>query len=392
MNKKVYANLTKLAHVLRAVLGILLLVPILGFMVWFNYTVDRSGLFQGDRFERETALMLINKQDVFGYEKMDERQISKLIVQNLEEMPSTVALGSSRILQLTSNELGSKDFFNFGMIGGSYNDVIGTFYLMERADKLPDTAIIGFDPWHLKESAIDRRSDTALYAEALLALGEDVEIEKNDESEKWEELFSPSYFQGCVEYYYRDKSGESNPSPVVGDVLKQPTEVKRSDGSVLYTEEFRNAQQDEITYNAMVQAGTFLYMGEYDEPSEKMLAIYDKFLINAQKKGVNIVFVLTPYQHTLWDIVVNQQDKWKGFFKTEAAVRALAAKHNIPVYGSYNPYALEDVDTFDFHDGLHVKSSGIAKFFPGINKVLKDLENDKMPITPDYQTLGFPKA
>lgn len=390
MKKKIYLTLTKTACAFRAVLGIALLLPILGYMIWFNYTIDRSGLFQGDRFERETALMLINKQDVFGYEKMDERQISKLIIKNIDEMPSTVALGSSRILQLTSKELGSKDYFNFGMIGGSYNDVISTFYLMETAKKLPKTIIIGFDPWHLKETAVDARSDKPLYAESLHALGEDIELVKEDDSKKWEELFSPSYFQGCVEYFYRDKSTEKHPSPVVGDVLKQVTEIKRGDGSVLYTEEFRNQTQDEITYNAMAQAGTFLYMSDYDEPSNEMLRIYDKFLKNVQSYDISVVFVLSPYQHTLWDIVVNQQAMWPGFFKTEEAVRSLAARHNIPVYGSYNPYAIEGLEPFDFHDGIHVKTSGITKFFPDIRTVLSNIYNSKMPVTPDYKTLGFP--
>lgn len=91
------AGLFMLRYLEAAVKLALLAGPVLFLMVYVNYTVDRSGYFQGDQFEREVAEALLAGQDLSNYEKMDERQIVRLYVQNLPEgsPPGTVALGSS---------------------------------------------------------------------------------------------------------------------------------------------------------------------------------------------------------------------------------------------------------------------------------------------------------
>ena len=70
---------------LRILSRVLLLLPIPVFMVWFSYTVDRSGLFQGDLAPREAANLLLQNKNVTNFEQMDERQIVRLYVQNLPE-------------------------------------------------------------------------------------------------------------------------------------------------------------------------------------------------------------------------------------------------------------------------------------------------------------------
>ena len=366
----------------RIVLGLCLIAPIFITAFWFNYTVDRSGYFQGDQFVRDIALMLLDGQNVSGYEQMDERQVSRLLVQNAKKPPNTVALGSSRILQMDSKTAGTNDFFNYGMVGADYMDVLGTFYLMDKAEKLPENIIIGFDPWLLNgnDDALDKRSDKQLFAEfATKELGVDMGYQAKDESDKYRALFSLSYFQGNLEYYFRDALLEKKPSPVLGDIENQITETKRGDGSVYYTKELRNATREEADALAMAQAGTFLRMQGYEAPDKTLLQIYDKFFTLAEQKDVNIILVLTPYHPLLWNIVWAQKADFPGFFETEAAVRALAERHNIPVYGSYNPYALEDIGSDDFYDGLHVRTSGIAKFFPGMPEALRAQQNGELP-------------
>ena len=76
-------------------------IPILLFMVWFSHKVDISGLFQGELAPRQAANLLLEGKNVSYYDKMDERQVLQLYAQNLDKAPDTVALGSSRVLQLT---------------------------------------------------------------------------------------------------------------------------------------------------------------------------------------------------------------------------------------------------------------------------------------------------
>lgn len=65
---------------------------------------------------------------------------------NEETTPETIALGSSRILQLTREMVGTS-FYNSGTSGGDFNDVLSVFSLYDKAGKLPKNVIIGLDPW-----------------------------------------------------------------------------------------------------------------------------------------------------------------------------------------------------------------------------------------------------
>ena len=92
-----------------------LFLPILLFMVWFNYKVDVSGLFQGELAPRQVANLLLDGSTVSGYDQMDERQVLEVYAQNLTEAPDTLALGSSRVLQLSEDLVGGGSFFNAGI-------------------------------------------------------------------------------------------------------------------------------------------------------------------------------------------------------------------------------------------------------------------------------------
>ena len=114
--------------------------PILLFMVWFNYKVDVIGRFQGELAPRQVANLLLEGSIVSGYDQMDERQVLEVYAQNLPEGPKTLALGSSRVLQLGEELVGGGSFFNAGISGAGPMDVMNIWYLFEREGKLPETS------------------------------------------------------------------------------------------------------------------------------------------------------------------------------------------------------------------------------------------------------------
>lgn len=355
-------------------LGALCLIPIFLFMMWTNYTVDRSGTFHGDQYLREVANMLLDGENIVGYEQLNERQrdIMKLVVANMETPPETIALGSSRIMQMTTARAGTT-FFNCALTGAEYYDALGTFYLFDKADKLPQNVIIGLDPWLFDTSpdSTDARSDKELYAEFLSqALGIETDYEKPDETTKWQALYSPSYFQGNIAYYFQSTDGVEKPKPVTGDLYTQATEVKMVDGSLLYTQEFRNRPQEARDTDAMYQTTSFFRMEEYTYPDAERLAIFKQFLQYMQNKGINVFIILTPYHPLVYDNAVTKAAHYSGFMATEPAVRAMAEELGVPVYGSYNPHAIDGVTSADFYDGIHCTEECIAKLFPGVPAAL----------------------
>lgn len=368
---------SRLLSAVRLAVGAALLAPLPLLMVWYNYTVDCSGFFQGDAYLREVGNMVLEGKDIVGYEKMNDqqREILKIFVNNIDPVPDVIALGSSRIMQLSRDVLHIDSFFNCSVTGGDRADVMGTFYLFDREDRLPKTFIIGFDPWLLRSDIIDKRTDKELYAEFLekcLGVPSDVEYVETDDEEKWLALYSPEYFQNNLSYASRDTTGVDKPQVVEGDVYQQTTEVKRGDGSLLYDVNYRNRSQEERDTDALFQCGNFLYMEDYDEVDQECVELFDKFFAYAQERGVNIVIMLTPYPPIVYDYCEENAEDYGGFLDTEPTIRELAAKYDIPVYGSYDPDKIEGVTKADFYDGLHCTAEAIEKIIWG-----EDGENEQ---------------
>lgn len=374
----------------RLLLGAVLFLPVLFYVVWINYTVDCSGTFQGDQYLREVANMLLSGQDVVGYEQLNERQrdVMELIVNQMDSAPDTIVLGSSRIMQMNTEIAQTDSLFNCALTGADWYDMLGTFYLFDKANKLPKNVIIGFDPWLLDTSpdSTDARSNKQLYAEFLSTrLNIPTEYEVQDPNKKWQALYSLSYFQGNIAYMMGSKDGVKKPQPVEGDTFMQNTEVKRSDGSLVYSYEFRTRQQSDVDNDALGQTNNFFRMEEYTVPDAERLEILEKFLTYMQEKGINVILVLTPYHPLVYDNALEKADHYTGFFATEPAVHRIADKLGIPVYGSYNPYAIPNTTGADFYDGIHVRGECIARYFPGVPQALENIANH-VDVSLDYET------
>ena len=422
---------------LRILSRVLLLLPIPVFMVWFSYTVDRSGLFQGDLAPREAANLLLQNKNVTNFEQMDERQIVRLYVQNLpeESVPEVIGLGSSRVLQFTREIVGNESFYNMGVTGADVRDVMTSFYLMEKAGKLPKTVIWSVDPWVLHGGAdsLDKRADAELYQEFLQeVLLIDTGYEEPDQVELWKALAEPAYFQGNVDYWLQTRDGQALTdggavipfTEVTGDVMAQSAAIKRADGSVLYSLDYRSRDEAAITGDAMIQIGTFdsLHMEGFSELNAEQCRIFEAFIAYLRSHEVNIILVLSPYHPVLYQEIFNQyltQGLHSGFFQAEPWIRQFAAEHDIPLVGSYDPCTLIDLeaslevwhqqagaagtstqqylsdpayaearqlstvylppwqDVPTYYDGIHCTGGLLEQFFPGAEVIL-GLESESL--------------
>lgn len=359
-------------------------IPILLFMIWFSHKVDISGLFQGELAPREVANMLLAGDTVSNYDKMDERAVLELYVQNLPEdqVPETVALGSSRVLQLRQSLVGGS-FFNMGLSGASAMDIMNCFYLLDKSDKLPQNLIIEVDPWLFNgESAADlnKKADTELFNEFLQkALGLTSDYQEPDKLALWKALIDPAYFQGNVKYALKQRAtgeattedGESIPfQPVTGDLDQLDNNVKEADGSVLYQADFRNWEYDQVMAEVLDQAGTLSGLHGFSQMDPYWTDLFERFVTYVQSKGVNVVFLLTPYHPFIIKHVYNNPQGFEGFFAVEPWLREFAAERNIPVYGSYHASRIGVPESL-FYDGLHCKPEALQLFFPGIEAALQ---------------------
>ena len=379
---------------LKILFKLALLAPIPLFMVAFSYTVDRSGLFQGDLAPRQVVDLLLQGKDVTNFEQMDERQVVRLYTQNLdpENVPIAMGVGSSRVLQVTREVADTDSFFNLGVTGADVRDVMTSYYLCVKEDKIPQVLIWSVDPWVLygSEAALDSRADSELYNEFLqMVLGIDTGYEEPDPIELWKALADPAYFQGNVEYYFRNRAGtltddEGQVIPfteVKGDPYQQSATIKRSDGSVLYDLNFRSHTLDQILSDAIAQSETFnsLHMEGFTQLGETECRAFDAFIRYAETQGTRVILLLTPFHPFLYDTLLSRAEEYSGFFQVEDWIRQYALETGTPLYGSYDPLILDGIEESDFYDGVHCTSEALEKFFPGIWQTLEEADKGITP-------------
>ncbi len=412
-------DMRKIWRVLQVILipfkAALIIIPLIALMVYTNYTIDSSGLYQlGDVTNRAIVELLLSGENVTNYSQMEERSFLSLYSAMLpeEQTPEILALGSSRILQLREDVF-SESFYNAGMMGADYRDVMNQIYTFDKEGKLPQTVIIGIDPWFFRgeEEWLEMRADEELYNEFLsVALGKQTdyepEVESDDfikaneifqkysplfldeektlydyniTSETLSALFEVAYFQGNLNYQARtqsenaendDAEGEDIPFKAISEAAMQNAEmeIKLADGSIFYAESFRNGTEEEILALALEQSGTFLRMIGYTELDKSQTEIFEEFVNYLKSKDINVYFFLAPYHPFTYEFQsAMNMEQVSGFFEIEPYILEYAQKENIPVIGSYDPFKL-GLEGTDFFDGLHVKPEGIAKFFGGINE------------------------
>ena len=391
--RALYGLLRRLYFGGKTLFRIALLAPILVFMVWVSYTVDRSGLFQGALAPRRIVDLMLQGYDVTNFESMDERQVVQLFAQDVPETPQVIAVGSSRILQFNRELVGTDSFFNMGVTGADVRDNMTSYYKMVTYGKAPDVLLWSVDPWvfYGSDAAFDYRADADLYNEFLTkVLGVPTDYEEPDQVELWKALVEPAYFQGNVDYYVKNRGqdvvtdDEGNTiefNPVTGDPYDQPTTIKRSDGSVLYDTAFRNQTQEQILSLAAAASQTFnsVHMEGFDAMSDTQIQAFEAFVEYARGQGTTVILILSPWHPFLYNYLLNETDLHKGFFEVETWMRQYCAENNVPLYGSYDPQCIEGIEEMDFFDGLHCKDTGIEKFFPGVPAVLQAIESNSLP-------------
>lgn len=344
---------------------------LLAVIAGLNYKIDRYGYFQGGVFERSFADRLIDGENITNYSSaiLDEREIMSIYVHNMPKAVDTAVIGSSRALQMTREFVPQNStFFNFGVSGADFRDMVNTFYLMDKYDKLPKNMILVLDPWLFNggEDALSPRSDDELYNEFLsVCLGYNLEYKKPDNSLLAEALFSPAILQENIHFYFYEKKEEENPDCLTTEAYIKTSDTRMADGSQLYSEEFCSRPQTDVDFDALsIVNGYFFRLEGMQEVDPELASQFEKFIIYAQDKGVKITFILPPYHPLVYDTALGQASRFPGFFEIEPYIRDFAEKMNITVYGSFDPL-VSGCDSSDFYDGLHIRRESFCKIFAG---------------------------
>jgi peptidoglycan/LPS O-acetylase OafA/YrhL len=326
--------------VFRASLGCALILIGIGF---FSSKID---------FAREEIMAKeLASYDVIYSSDINERTFVKNRIKYETIKPEAIIIGSSRIMQASSKGT-DIDLLNLSVSGASLEDLVAIWELSSGRFN-PDYVFLGADPWIFNaNSGQDRwKSLEAEYGSALSKLGLAKDVSSS------QSISTSSLNSVAISFFVsvnQSKIRADDDSPSLVDKI-------RKDGSRVYNLAYANKSLEEIERSApsFVSYG----MSNYEYSNEVRL-ILEKFVSELKSQNRKVVFVLSPYHPTTYDLMRLQDRK---FLEIESIFKEIALTYGVELIGSYDPTEVGCLSE-DFYDGMHPKDKCMEKVFSELRR------------------------
>lgn len=337
---------------------LLMTLPLLLLIAAVNYTGDAARLFD-DTYEKKLAKMIKEGHYVTNIDNYDERKLQQELILNLNSHPEQVIIGSSRTMLINSGYFPGQTFFNSSVSGASIEDLISIYQLYKENNKLPEKILIGIDPWTFNENNEQVRW---MSIKSAYERFEGKKISSVSSINKYQELFSLSYFQSSLKKLPKVLSGKTEPIPTTEKYNVSYT--KLTDGALVYERAVRNASPVQIEEKMRSYMNDPLYgIKNFNMVSKRIWLDFEKLIADIQRNKVEVAFFLAPYPPMVYQKVKADYPK---VIEAEEKVRNFATAKHIQVYGSFNPFVLH-MDESYFYDGMHCKENGLHKILDDQN-------------------------
>ena len=347
----------------------LFLLPVLLFIGIVNWHVDSYALLRVT-YDDIAAQMAAGK-NVEGLEESDynDRNLVAARLSSQEEPFQTMILGSSRVYTFDHTMFETDSFYNAGLSEATIYDLMAVAGILFSQDKLPETVVIGVDPFLFNTSHDNEKwkelQSYADYMELLMVgkLNEDSPLPSKDTGRELPKMLSLDYFRYNVTLLPENKRFS------VSYTEDWETEgyLKHSDGSVSYQRELREVRAEEVeemTRQAMEEHVVYR-MTDYHEIDEEHFWWLSALIGQLQGAGVEVILYLPPYSPMMYNYI-ESEEAFQITLEVEEKLKELAENKGIALYGSYDPAGC-GLEMTDLYDVYHVKTEKTADtYYPVI--------------------------
>lgn len=276
---------------------------------------------------------------------------------NRMERKHSMALGSSRIQMLTSDNLAEDSFYNMCVSGGSsVNDYLAEIYILYSQEKLPNKLLMEISPpmfnAHSNEIRWKEWGDNAVYMRQLLE-GSIPEEKQPGLGIQWKDLVSPSYFQ----YNFQNLKAGKRVWIGTTDEFDTPLYMTvHKDGSYMYGKDYQyRYSEDEILQETetICRNRTLYGCGGYTEIDENLQETFEELIQFLLDHQVEVSFYLPPYSRPMYDFIC-KDGEYQIITEVEAYILDYGKQKEIKILGSYDPDG-SDLETEDFYDPYHIR-------------------------------------
>lgn len=349
--------------------AVLFVIPLLFLIGWVNWYVDSYAILRVT-YDGIAAQMAAGKS-VEGLEESDynDRNLLAARISGMEASPQVMVLGSSRVYTFDHTMFGTDSFYNAGLSEATIYDLLAVSGILFWQDKLPETMVIGVDPFLFNTSHDNEKwkelEDYANYMSLIEADQWSPEFvhPHKDTGRDWGKILSLDYFRYNVTLLPERKRFAVSYT----DDRETDGYLKHPDGSVSYQRELREvdaADVEEMTRQAMEEHVVYR-MTDYHEIDGDHFRRFSALIDHLREAGVEVILYLPPYSPMMYNYI-ESEEAFQITLDVEEKVKNLAAEKGIALYGSYDPADCGLAMT-DLYDVYHVKAEKTADtYYPVI--------------------------
>jgi hypothetical protein len=330
-----------------------------------NYFIDPANIFRKN-YTSGIVDYLMQGYHVTNIGNCNERVLQKEYINRLKTCPDEIVLGSSRAMLIGESMMQSDNLMNNGVSGATLEDFLGIYYLYEQKGwNNISKIIIVLDPWILNDKHGGNSWKTTLKIEYQTFY--DILFEKNRTNSfklditipsHYKELLSLSYLNASLlnMYYYNTTTHYLPTKEFCNEGM-----TRHTDGSICYGQNVQNAtveEQEKMIDEDFSNVRRF-NMANFTHLNPDYCLIFSKFIEYIQNKNTDVVFLLAPVHPKIYDYY-GKHEYFKIVFDVENYFIDFAEKHQIKVWGSFNPVKY-NFDDSGFYDGFHARPETIKK-------------------------------
>ena len=338
--------------------GVVISALLMCLIVSANFFIDASEVIRPS-INVQMARLSLHGNTVTTPLNYNERNYQVAVVDQMNEMPKTIVIGSSRGMFLGSEITGFEDLYNNCVSGACMEDyyaLLGLYY--QKYGSLPPRIIIETSPCvFYKDNPEARWVENDEYKTATnsfysLLNGKNIVNTSEHESP----FFSLSYFQHNLSVLRQNGLGAIKKEGVkVSTDISEKAELP--DGSIRYESKLEN-QSEERLAGVKSTKGPVTY-----ENADKMVELdadnvleYENLIRYLKNCGTEIILYMQPFSVTQSHYIFDEKTN-PIFEDVETYLRNLGDEQGIKVVGGYDA---RDFDISDelFIDFMHLDKTG----------------------------------
>ncbi|MFC1745493.1 hypothetical protein ACFL35_15975, partial [Candidatus Riflebacteria bacterium] len=357
----------------KAWLKIIFTIPIPLAFFLTNFFVDPSCLYFNRAVTRKIVVGMQKGLKIENISNLDERFLQKEIINNLSKAPETILIGSSRSMEIDSENVKSNNFFNNSLSGLVLEDLLAIIGIYFEKDLVPKNILIEVPPWFFNEfnDQIRWAANFNYFHKMTHRLNVGIKmterfnyLKKLNFKNNLVEIFNPGYFQSSLGLIVNSIINKKN------FYRNRLTSAPSKEFTILYPDGHRFFPEV-IDSNAEIKRKALHYalgnphyeMKKFTKIDQQYMIIFNLLCIflNRDRK-INLTLFLPPYHPVAYKKMMDSQIL-RIIGQVEYIIKIIASKLRLKVIGSYNPSAIPSLLEDDFRDPSHLKKSGINKLF-----------------------------